>query len=147
MFIVSMEMLLVAIQPMNHSYSGTLAAAAQEFCYCYYGNMLAEVSTDVANSIFYSKWYRLKDISSRKMVAFALARSQKPCMFSVKGHLSFTLETFGNVSWVSKGFLLQSEPNSLIIFFLSGHAICSSSFYIYEECFRLKQLCIAIMLL
>jgi hypothetical protein len=79
---------------------GVLIIMTEEiFLLNHYGQKLIDASTSVSDTIYASKWYRVKDMQVKKMLPMMMTISQKSKCLSGLDLVDFRYETFAGVSF------------------------------------------------
>ncbi|XP_037297323.1 putative odorant receptor 92a [Manduca sexta] len=84
--------------------------------FCYYGEILIQSSSKVADAIYNSKWYECS-VADMKDYLFILTRAQKPCKLTAYGFSVISLNSFAKIlskSWSYFALLLTlyKEPQT-----------------------------------
>nr|WCC57441.1 odorant receptor 44 [Papilio glaucus] len=75
---------------------GSVAILATTYVVCYYGEMLKEESSGIADAAYGSIWTK-GDIRYKKIICFIITRSQKPCCLTSLKRVPVTLNMFSKI--------------------------------------------------
>nr|WCC57566.1 odorant receptor 44 [Papilio memnon] len=75
---------------------GSVAILSTAYVVCYYGEMLKEESSGIADAAYASLWTK-GDIRYQKIVCFIITRSQRPCCLTSLRHVPVTMTMFTKV--------------------------------------------------
>lgn len=108
----------------------------QAYILCYYGDLLIEKSSALADKVYFSNWYT-RNAEDMKMTKFVLMRAQKPCCISIFKFSQVSMLTFKTVCGNITCFWLY---HSLIIFFFRSSVapINSSLFFVKQTAIRVQ---------
>uniref|UniRef100_A0A336M597 Odorant receptor n=1 Tax=Culicoides sonorensis TaxID=179676 RepID=A0A336M597_CULSO len=109
-FLISVQMFLLLVNPLNPAILSFFGSVTQVFLYCVVGELIAYKAFDVSMQLYCSKWYNLKDNRLKKMLIVVLNRTQEPCYYCLGNLLPFGMITFGNIVGISyKAFNLLTS--------------------------------------
>nr|WCC57382.1 odorant receptor 43 [Papilio dardanus] len=84
------------IETMNNLVA-VLALLLPTYIFCYYGELLKDESSGIAESAYINEWYK-GDMRYQKMIHFIIARrSQRPCCLTSLRHVPVTMTMFTKV--------------------------------------------------
>ncbi|XP_013145761.1 PREDICTED: odorant receptor 85b-like [Papilio polytes] len=75
---------------------GSVAILSTAYVVCYYGEMLKEESSGIADAAYASLWTK-GDIRYQKIICFIITRSQKPCCLTSLKRVPVTLNMFSKI--------------------------------------------------
>nr|WCC57383.1 odorant receptor 44 [Papilio dardanus] len=75
---------------------GSVAILSTAYVVCYYGEMLKEESSGIADAAYTSLWTK-GDIRYQKIICFIITRSQKPCCLTSLKRVPVTLNMFSKI--------------------------------------------------
>ncbi|CRK90266.1 CLUMA_CG003977, isoform A [Clunio marinus] len=77
----------------------------QFYFYCFLGNYVSSMCEKFQSSIYCSKWYEIKDISTKKKILFMMMMAQRRKGFSILRIKPLNLETYADVMKQAYTFL------------------------------------------
>ncbi|XP_045537056.1 uncharacterized protein LOC106708377 [Papilio machaon] len=84
-----------AVETMNNLVA-VLALLLPTYTFCYYGELLKDESSGIAESAYFNEWYK-GNICYQRMINFIIARSQRPCCLTSLRHVPVTMNMFTKV--------------------------------------------------